>query len=51
MTRPLKVAKFFQFSPALRISWSLAEASRQCRLCSLSLLLCQGSKWLNGESV
>ena len=51
VTRPLKVAKFFQFSPALRISWSLAEASRQCRLCSLSPLLCQGFKWLNGESV
>ena len=30
----------------VRISWNLAEVSRQCCLCSLSSVLCQGSKWL-----
>ena len=35
----------------VRISLNSAEASRQCRLCSLSSTPLQGSKWLNSKSV
>ena len=35
----------------VRISWSLAEACRQAAYIACLLLLCQGSKWLNGKTV